>query len=112
LIVEIRTYRLKPGTGQEFERVMREEASPLLAEAGLRVLDFGRSLLAEDGQDVAYLIRAFETLEERERQEDEFYGSDRWWSGPREAIVSRIESMHTVVLESSIPDAFTRARPR
>ena len=32
MIVEIRTYRLKPGTSQEFVRVMQEEAGSLLAE--------------------------------------------------------------------------------
>lgn len=34
----------------------------------------------------------------REEQEARFYGSSEWRSGPREEIVSRIESDHTVVL--------------
>ncbi|MGK4592217.1 NIPSNAP family protein [Amycolatopsis sp. w19] len=101
MILEVRTYRLKPGTSGEFLRVMRDESVPLLERAGLRVVDFGRSLVAEDGNEEAYLIRAFGSLEEHERQEREFYGSEAWLTGPREAIVSRIESYHTIVMETS-----------
>jgi hypothetical protein len=58
-------------------------------------------LVAEDGREEAYLIRAFDSLQEHERQEREFYGSEAWLKGPREAIVSRIESYHTIVIETS-----------
>jgi len=102
MIIEIRTYRLHPGTGAEFVRVMREESLPLLESAGVRVLAAGASLVAEDGHEEAYLVRAFDSLADRERQEDEFYGSDVWRHGPREAIVSRIEQYHTITLE--VPD--------
>ena len=95
MIVEIRTYRLKPGTIEDFVAVMRNQAAPLLAAAGLDVVACGRSLVDDD----AYLIRAFPSLEEREAQEDAFYSSAVWREGPREAIVSRIESYHTVVIE-------------
>jgi hypothetical protein len=102
-ILEIRTYRLKPGARAEFVRVMREQAVPLLAEHGIRVVDSGPSLVDEDGHEEAYLIRAFASLAEREAREATFYGSDAWTRGPREAIVSRIDSYHTIVLE--VPDA-------
>jgi hypothetical protein len=101
VILEIRTYRLKPGTGDEFVRVMREESVPLLEKSGIRVVDCGASLVAEDGHEEAYLIRAFATLEAHREQEKEFYGSAAWRLGPRQAIVSRIESYHTIVREAS-----------
>jgi hypothetical protein len=105
VILEIRTYRLRPGTADEFVRLMREESAPLHAAAGLRVIDFGRSLVAEEGHEEAYLIREFDSLELREKQEETFYSSDAWRDGPREAIVSRIESMHTIVVETPGPAA-------
>ncbi|SNS83111.1 NIPSNAP protein [Streptosporangium subroseum] len=110
VILEVRTYRLKPGTGEEFVRVMREESVPLLEESGIRVVDYGTSLVAEDGHEEAYLIRAFTSLETHREQEDRFYGSDAWRLGPREAIVSRIDSYHTIVFEASeqIAQAFQR----
>ncbi len=76
-------------------------AQPLLASAGLSVIAYGLSLVAEDGNETAYLIRSFVSLEERDAQEAAFYGSDAWRQGPREAVVSRIESLHTVVLQSN-----------
>jgi len=101
LILEIRTYRLKPGTRDEFVRLMREESLPLLKKWGVDVVDAGASLVAEDGAEEAYLVRAFSSIEEREKQEAAFYGSDEWRRGPREAVISRIESYHTIVIEAS-----------
>ncbi|AKU17399.1 NIPSNAP family protein [Luteipulveratus mongoliensis] len=101
MILEIRTYRLHPGTQQEFVRVMREEAFPLLRERGIRIVAGGPSLVAEDGHEEAYLIRAFDSLEQRDVQEDGFYSSTPWHDGPREAILSRIVDFHTIVIEAS-----------
>ena len=102
MIIEIRTYRLKPGTRDEFVRVMREESAPLLEAAGIRVVALGASLVDEDGDETAYLIRGFDSLEQHAAQEEAFYASEAWRSGPREAIVSRIESYHTVVVEAGV----------
>ncbi len=101
MILEIRTYRLRPGTGTEFVQIMRDHALPLLAAAGIRVVGCGASLGAEDGHEEAYLKRAVEPEAQRDRQEEEFYGSDAWRHGPREAILSRIEHYHTIVVDSS-----------
>jgi hypothetical protein len=112
MIIEIRTYRLRPGTAAEFVGIMRDVSVPMLESAGIRVLAAGRSLVAEDGHEEAYLIRAFDSLAQRERQEAQFYGSDAWRTGPREAIVSRIAQYHTIVIEAPdrVADAFVAAR--
>lgn len=107
MILEIRTYRLRPGSGAEFVRVMREESMPLVEAAGLRVLAHGPSLVAEDSHEEAYLIRAFDSLAHREQQETDFYGSEAWRRGPREAIVSKIVDYHTIVLD--VPAALVAA---
>jgi hypothetical protein len=83
MILEIRTYRLRLGTRDEFVRVMREESLPLLEEFGIQVVDCGTSLVADDGH------------------EDAFYSGDAWLDGPREAVLAPIESYHTIVLETS-----------
>jgi len=69
---------------------------PLLDRHAMDVVAFGSSPHDEDSY---YLIRSFASLDAREREEDAFYGSDKWRSGPREAVVSRIESMTSVVIE-------------
>jgi Uma2 family endonuclease len=94
--VEFRAYNLRPGTRDEFHRLVVEESLPLLDRHGMDVVACGPSPHDEDSY---YLVRSFASLAAREREEDAFYGSQEWRSGPREAIVSRIESMTSVVIE-------------
>ncbi len=94
-VVEIRTYTLGAGTGAAFHRLVVEESIPMLERWEVEVVAFGPSL--DDG-DSYYLIRAYASLAELQRSQDAFYGSDEWRQGPREAIVSLIESSISVVL--------------
>jgi hypothetical protein len=94
-LVEIRSYRLRPGTWTEFERLFRDKALPMLEASGLDVVGFGRS---PDDPNAAFLIRAFADLTEREAQEADFYDGDAWRTGPREAILACIETYTDTVL--------------
>jgi hypothetical protein len=98
MVLEIRTYRLKAGGEEAFHRVVAEQSVPLLSRFGIDVVRFGPSEQSEDGFVDYVLVRAFDSHRAREEQEARFYGSSEWRSGPREEIVSRIESDHTVVL--------------
>jgi len=99
MILEIRTYRLHPGTRAEFLRAMTEEAIPLLLKAGIDVVAAEPSLYNEDGDEEAVLMRAFGSLEQLAEQEDAFYSSQAWLSGPRAAIVGPIVQYHSIVLD-------------
>lgn len=101
MILEIRTYRLHAGTREEFLRAMTEEAIPLLAKAGIDVVAAGPSLYAEDGDEEAFLMRAFDSLEQLQQQEDAFYSSAAWLEGPREAIVAPIVQYHSIAVETA-----------
>lgn len=95
-LIEIRAYNLKPGTRAEFHRLVCEESVPMLKRWGVDVVAFGPSLHDEDSY---YLIRAYASLEDRQSSQDAFYGSAEWRQGPREAIVSKIESDTSIVIE-------------
>jgi hypothetical protein len=111
VILEIRTYRCVPGRRDDFISVMRRRSIPLLATYGIQVVDFGRPLVDEEPWQEAYLMRAFPSLAERDRLEETFYGADDWRVGLREAVMSCIESYHTVVLDvaDEVVAALTRA---
>jgi len=95
-LVEIRSYNLKPGSRDQYHRLMLERALPLLQRWKADVVAFGPS----PHDDASYyLIRAFADLAERERSEDAFYGSDEWRKGPREEILALIDAYTTIVLE-------------
>ena len=103
-LIEIRAYNLKPGTRTEFHRLVCEESVPMLKRWGVDVVAFGPSLHDKDSY---YLVRAYESLADRQASQDAFYGSAEWRQGPREAIVSKIDSDTSIVveLEQSVVDA-------
>jgi ketosteroid isomerase-like protein len=94
-VVEIRSYNLKPGARGRFHARFVAEALPLLERWNVDVVAYGPSL---HDQDSYYLIRAFSGVEQRQRSEDAFYGSDEWRNGPREATLADIESYATTVV--------------
>ena len=86
-LVEIRSYRLQPGSGEVFDRLVDEVSVPMLREFGTVVVAHGPSL---HDPDAYVLIRAYRSAEDRAESQQAFYGSQAWKSGPREAIVSLI----------------------
>jgi NIPSNAP protein len=107
-LVEIRAYQLKPGAAAEFHAAVETLALPMLRDWGTDVVAYGPSAHAPDSY---YLIRAYADLDDLNRRQDAFYGSDEWRGGPREAIVSRIESYLSTVLWMS-PEAIEDLRRR
>ncbi len=94
--VEIRSYNLKPGAREKFNRIVSEEAVPMLRRWNVDVVAFAPS---PHDDDSFYLIRAYAGLEERETGQDAFYGSGEWRTGPREKVLSFIESYTSIVIE-------------
>ena len=94
-LVEIRSYKLKPGAREAFHAAAVSSAVPLLHKWKMEVVAFGPS--AHD-PDAYFLIRAYADLADLKAQQDAFYGSDDWKNGPRSAVVPLVESyLNTVV---------------
>jgi hypothetical protein len=93
--VEIRSYRLKPGARDTFHRLMSDIAVPMLRHWQTDVVCHGASAHDEVSY---YLIRAYASVEDRQRRQDEFYGSAEWREGPRQAILDLIEEYNSVVI--------------
>jgi NIPSNAP len=107
-LIEIRSYQLKPGTAAEFHAAVETAALPMLRQWGTDVVAYGPS---EHAPDTYFLIRAYADLDDLNRRQDAFYGSEEWRNGPRESIVSRIESHLSTVLWMS-PEAIEDLRRR
>ena len=88
-LVEIRAYRLKPGTRAAFHEAVTTRALPMVRADGMDVVTHGPVANDEDGY---FLVRSFASLAQLTAQEDAFYGSAAWREGPREALVSCIET--------------------
>ena len=105
--VEIRSYNLKPGSRDAFQRLMTGQVLPMLQRWGVDVIACGPS---PHDSDSFCLIRCYRDLAERQTSQDAFYGSDEWRSGPREAVLALIDSHTSVVLQ--LDDAAVQALRR
>ena len=94
-VLEVRTYRLKPGSGPALHQAFIDKGIPLVKGAGMDVVAFGFSAGDPDGY---FLMRAFASLEDRQATEDAFYSSDAWRKGPRQSIIEHIESYQDTLL--------------
>ena len=88
-LVEIRAYRLKPGTRADFHAAATNDALPMVRAYGMDVVAHGPVPNDDNGY---FLVRSFASLAELTSQEDDFYGSAKWREGPRESLVSRIDT--------------------
>ena len=96
LFIEIRTLTLKPNSREEFQRLYIEEALPRLQHWKFDVVAHGPSLHDEN---TYYVIRRYDSLAQREEMEDAYYASDDWRKGPREAMLTLIESYVDAMFE-------------
>ena len=87
-LVEIRTYKLKPGTTERFVAAF-QDALPLLRRSGMDVVAFGRS---DHEHESFHLVRAYQDRAHLEAQQDAFYSSDAWRQGPREPLIACIDT--------------------
>lgn len=94
-LVEIRSYQLKPGRSAEFHALLSRQALPMLQATGMDVVAHGPS--AHEA-DTYFLVRAYADLADLRAQQDSFYGSDAWRSGPREAVLDCLVSFLNTVL--------------
>lgn len=94
-VVDLRTYRLVEGGRDEFDRIFRDAALPLLESRGIEVSGFGPSL-ADDRH--YYLARTFPSEQDRERLLASFYDSAEWRDGYAERVDALIESFHHLVV--------------
>lgn len=94
--IEIRSINLKPGKRDEFHRLYIEVALPLLKRWNFDVVAYGPSLHDENSY---YVIRRYDSLEQREQMEDTYYASDDWRQGPREAMLVLMENYTDIMFE-------------
>jgi NIPSNAP len=97
-VLDLRTYELKPGAGEQFAHILEADALPMLARFGIEVVAYGRSL---EDPDSCYLARRFASVAERNEQLEAFYGSAEWRTQHREQALALIDSLHVLLLPAA-----------
>jgi hypothetical protein len=98
MIVEVRSYRIKPGRRAEFINFFETRAVPALRSYGMQVLG---PLLDLENPNKFVWLRSFPSLDERERMRDAFYGSGLWKNELEAVAMPMLESYDVILCETS-----------
>jgi len=75
MIIEMRTYKTKPGRRSEFLEIFRSKSIPAHADIGMKIL--GPFLSIED-PDTFFFMRGFPDVASREPMKAKFYEGALW----------------------------------
>ncbi|WP_407352796.1 NIPSNAP family protein [Luteimonas sp. R10] len=96
MIVEMRTYRTKPGMRPRFLEIFRSRTVPEHAALGMRIL--GPFPAVED-PDTFFFMRGFPDLASRERMKAGFYEGDAWKRELEPLLMPMLEHYDVVVVD-------------
>jgi hypothetical protein len=103
MIVEMRSYKLRPGTRERFLEIFRTRTKPEHARIGMRIL--GPFLSIED-PDVFFFMRGFPDLASREPMKARFYEGELWKTELEQVLMPMIERYDVVLVDD--PDQLIR----
>ena len=98
MIVEVRSYRIRPGRREEFIKLFETRAIPALRSYGMKVLG---PLIDLENPNKFVWLRSFPSLEERERMKNAFYESELWKNELEAIAMPLIESYDVILCETS-----------
>ena len=98
MIIEMRTYKTKPGRRSQFLEVFRHKSMPAHAEIGMKIL--GPFLSVEDA-DTFFFMRGFPDLPSREPMKAKFYEGDLWKHELENVLMPMLEKYDVVVVDDA-----------
>src|SRR5262245_34837365 len=101
MIVEVRTYRIKPGQRDKFITFFETTAVPALRSHGMKVLG---PMLDLERPDTFLWLRAFPSLEAREEMRNAFYEGDLWKTTLEAIAMPMLEGYDYALTEAEARD--------
>jgi hypothetical protein len=98
MIVEVRTYRIKPGRRTDFIRFFEMRSVPALRSHGMNVLG---PLLDLENPNRFVWLRIFPFLDERDRMKTAFYEGPEWKNELEAIAMPMLESYDVTLCETS-----------
>jgi hypothetical protein len=95
-VIEIRTYKIRPGQRDEIMRLLRDRLFPLHRDIGIKVI--GPFPSAED-QDTFTWLRAYPDADSRDTMSETLYGGAVWKDELQGLIVPAITEHNVAVVE-------------
>ena len=96
MMIEMRTYKTKPGKRAAFLEIFRSKSIPAHAEIGMKIL--GPFLSVED-PDTFFFMRGFPDLPSREPMRAKFCEGAFWKSELENVLMPMLEKYEVVLVE-------------
>jgi hypothetical protein len=96
MIIEMRTYKTKPGLRSRFLEIFRSKSIPAHAEIGMKIL--GPFLSVEDA-NTFFFMRGFPDLASRQPMKAQFYEGELWKRELESVLLPMLEKYEVVVVE-------------
>ncbi len=107
MVVEVRSYRIKPGRRDEFIRFFETRSVPALRAHGMKILG---PLLDVENPNKFVFLRSFPSMDERERMKNDFYEGDLWKNELESIAMPMLDSYDVILCETSPGCVFDLAR--
>ncbi len=98
MIVEMRTYKLKPGVRASFLEIFRTKSVPAHDRIGMKIL--GPFLSIED-PDTFLFMRGFPDLASRDPMKAQFYEGEIWKSELENVLMPMIEKYEVLLVDDN-----------
>jgi hypothetical protein len=98
MIIEMRTYKTKPGKRSQFLEIFRSRSIPAHKEIGMKIL--GPFLSVED-PDTFFFMRGFPDLPSREPMKIRFYEGKLWKGELENVLLPMLEKYEVAVVEDA-----------
>ena len=96
MIIEMRTYKTKPGRRSEFLAIFRSKSIPAHAEIGMKIL--GPFLSIED-PDTFFFMRGFPDIASREPMKARFYEGELWKRELENILLPMLDRYEVVLVD-------------
>jgi hypothetical protein len=96
MIIEMRTYKTKPGRRSQFLDTFRSQSIPAHTTIGMRIL--GPFLSIED-PDTFFFMRGFPDLPSREPMKAQFYEGELWKRELENVLMPMLDSYQVVLVD-------------
>jgi hypothetical protein len=96
MIIEMRTYKLKPGARERFLQLFRTRSMPMHRELGMKILG---PFLSIDDADTFFFMRGFPDLASRDPLKAKFYEGAPWKGELEQVMMPMIEKFDVVLVE-------------
>lgn len=96
MIIEMRTYKTKPGMRSQFLEIFRSKSVPAHTEIGMKIV--GPFLSIED-PDTFFFMRGFPDLPSREPMKAKFYEGELWKRELENVLMPMLDKYEAVLVD-------------